>query len=101
MPKNYPKKAVQQRLGRSIDIIRTSQWDRYEPKLRIPGYIRSPGSFFHGSFGAIGNFIDVEYPIATKLTRGKDKVTVKFHAHANSVAGGVFGCALLKGKPSQ
>ena len=44
-----------------------------------------------------GKFLDVEYKIPAKLTRGKNKVTVKFQSPPNSVAGGVFGCAMLKG----
>ena len=48
-----------------------------------------------------GKFLDVEYKIPTKLTRGKKMVTVKFQAHPKSVAGGVFGCVMLKGKPSR
>ena len=45
-----------------------------------------------------GKFLDVEYKIPAKLTRGKKKVTVKFQSPTNSVAGGVFGCAMLKGQ---
>ena len=43
-----------------------------------------------------GEFFDVEYKIPPELTRGKQKVTVKFQAHAEATAGGVFGCAMLK-----
>jgi len=46
-----------------------------------------PGKFFH-----------VEYKIPVELTREKDKVTVKFVAPPRGVAGGVFGCAMLKSK---
>jgi len=45
-----------------------------------------------------GNFYQVEYKIPAKLTRGKNKVTVKLLAHPNSVAGGIFECAILKGQ---
>ena len=45
-----------------------------------------------------GDFFDVEYKIPSELTRGKNKVTVKFQAHANSIAGGLFGCRMLKEK---
>jgi len=38
--------------------------------------------------------------LAADLTRGKDKVTVKFQAHAGNTAGGVFGCQMLKAEAS-
>jgi hypothetical protein len=41
-------------------------------------------------------FFTVEYPIPADLTRGKERVTVKFQAHPNHTAGGVFGCEMLK-----
>jgi len=44
-----------------------------------------------------GEFFDVEYKIPATLTREKGKVTVKFQARPGGVAGGVFGCAMLKG----
>ena len=43
-------------------------------------------------------FFDVEYPIPADLLKGKEKVTVRFQAPANGIAGGVFGCYLLKAK---
>jgi len=43
-------------------------------------------------------FFDEEYKIPAELTRGKDKVTVKFQAQPGGVAGGVFGCVMLKGQ---
>lgn len=33
---------------------------------------------------------DFEYPLPEKLTRGKDRITVKFQAHADATAGSVF-----------
>ena len=45
-----------------------------------------------------GEFFDVEYPIPPKLTRDKQKVTVKFQAASGKIAGGVFGCVMLKAK---
>jgi len=45
-----------------------------------------------------GKFFDVEYKMPAELTRNKDKVVVKFQAHPGGVAGGVFGCAMLKGQ---
>jgi hypothetical protein len=41
-------------------------------------------------------FFDVEYAIPTELTEGKKSVAVRFAAHPDSTAGGVFGCATLK-----
>jgi photosystem II stability/assembly factor-like uncharacterized protein len=43
-----------------------------------------------------GKFFDVEYKIPAGLTRGKDKVAVKFEAQPGGVAGGVLGCMMLK-----
>lgn len=45
-------------------------------------------------------FFDVEYPIPPKLTRGKEKVTVKFAAHPGRTAGGIFALATLKPEPA-
>ncbi len=45
-----------------------------------------------------GKFFDAEYPIPEELTRGKKRVTIKFQAHPGTVAGGVFGCAMLRGR---
>ena len=39
--------------------------------------------------------MDVVYTIPQKLTKGKDKITVRFQPHANSMAGGVFRCSTL------
>ncbi|MBN2611743.1 MAG: glycoside hydrolase family 127 protein [Bacteroidales bacterium] len=38
-----------------------------------------------------GYFIDLQYDIPEKLTRGKNKITVKFQAHPRNMAGPVFG----------
>lgn len=43
-----------------------------------------------------GDFFDVEYKIPPELIKGKKKVAVKFQAHPQSIAGGLFGCAILK-----
>jgi hypothetical protein len=43
-----------------------------------------------------GQQFQVEYPIPTELTKGKEKITVRFQAHEGNTAGGVFGCAVLK-----
>jgi DUF1680 family protein len=46
-----------------------------------------------------GKFFDVEYPIPSELIAGKDKVTIRFQPHAGNIAGGLFGCAVLKVSP--
>jgi len=43
-----------------------------------------------------GEFFEAEYSLPTALTRGKDKVTVKLQGRPGSMAGGLFGCAILK-----
>ncbi len=45
------------------------------------------------------HFFDVAYPVPPELTKGKETVTVKFQAHDRQMAGGVFGCAMLKPRP--
>ena len=45
-----------------------------------------------------GEFFDEFYGIPKPLTEGKNTVTVKFQAHPGSLAGGVFGCLMLKGE---
>jgi hypothetical protein len=44
-------------------------------------------------------FFEVEYSIPGELTQGKEAVRVRFMAHPDSTAGGVFGCATLKPAP--
>jgi uncharacterized protein len=43
-----------------------------------------------------GEFFDVEYTIPESLTRGKQRVTVRFHAGPNESAGALFGLRLLR-----
>ena len=43
-----------------------------------------------------GEFIDVAYEIPTSLTNGQTSITVRFQAHPGKLAGGVFGCRMLK-----
>jgi hypothetical protein len=46
-------------------------------------------------------YFDVQYPIPLELTRGKQKVTIRFQAAEGKITGGVFGCAILRPeKPS-
>jgi DUF1680 family protein len=43
-----------------------------------------------------GEFYDETYRLPLSLTRGKERVTLKFQAHPGRTAGGVFGCVVLK-----
>ena len=42
-----------------------------------------------------GQFMDVTYEIPSDLTKGKQRVTVKFQAHPGAMAGGIFGCRIM------
>ena len=43
-----------------------------------------------------GELFTVSYVIPVEWTRGKDRVTIRFQAHPGNLAGGVFGCRLVK-----
>ncbi|HWQ93645.1 MAG TPA: beta-L-arabinofuranosidase domain-containing protein [Clostridia bacterium] len=43
-----------------------------------------------------GQFFDVGYAVPQELTRGKHKVTVKFQAHPDCWAGGLFGARMVR-----
>jgi len=43
-----------------------------------------------------GDFFEVEYKIPADLTRGKDKVTVRYEAPPDGTAGGLYGLAVLR-----
>ena len=43
-----------------------------------------------------GEFFDVEHPLPAALVRGKKHVTVRFQAHPHKIAGGLFGCTMLR-----
>lgn len=45
---------------------------------------------------APGNFFDVEYKIRPRLTAGKHQVVVRFQTGSRTMAGGVFGCQMLR-----
>jgi hypothetical protein len=45
-----------------------------------------------------GEFFDVEYPLPAELTKGKQKITVRFQAQKGMIAGGVFEVGTRKGK---
>jgi DUF1680 family protein len=43
-----------------------------------------------------GQFFDVVYSIPPELTKAKEKVNVKFQADSGNMAGGLFGCRMLR-----
>jgi DUF1680 family protein len=43
-----------------------------------------------------GVFYDQAYPIPAELTKGKERVTVRFQAHPGRMAGGVFECRIVR-----
>jgi DUF1680 family protein len=43
-----------------------------------------------------GEFVDVTYELPAELTKGKEKVTIKFQAHSGAMAGGAFGCRVVR-----
>jgi DUF1680 family protein len=43
-----------------------------------------------------GEFFTVDYPLPLALTQGKQRVTVRFQAHPGKMAGGLYGCLMLK-----
>jgi len=45
---------------------------------------------------APGHFVDIEYRIPAGLTHGKTEVKVEFAAHPRMMAGGLYGCQILK-----
>jgi DUF1680 family protein len=45
-----------------------------------------------------GKFWDATYPIPAELTKGKEKIVVKFSAQPGNFAGGLFGLRVMKAK---
>ncbi|MDW8290416.1 MAG: glycoside hydrolase family 127 protein [Armatimonadota bacterium] len=45
---------------------------------------------------APGKFFDVLYPLPAELTQGKSRVTIRWQAHPGAIAGGLFGCRILR-----
>lgn len=43
-----------------------------------------------------GDFFDEVYPIPAELTRGKQKVTVRFQSRPGDIAGGIFGLRIMR-----
>ena len=43
-----------------------------------------------------GEFWEAAYPIATELTKGKEKVTIRLQAQPGNYAGGLFGCRVVR-----
>lgn len=46
-----------------------------------------------------GEYFDVVTPIPAELVAGKSKVTVRFQAHPGAMAGGLFGCRVVRRAP--
>ena len=45
-----------------------------------------------------GEFFDVTYAIPEDLTRGKNKITIRFEAQPGNIAGGFYGVRLIRGE---
>lgn len=43
-----------------------------------------------------GTFYEETYALPVELTRGKSRLTIRFQAHPGKLAGGVFGCRILR-----
>ena len=43
-----------------------------------------------------GRFFEVEYPLPVELTKDRQAATVRFQAHLDKVAGGVYGCRIVQ-----
>ncbi len=43
-----------------------------------------------------GHIKRITYPIPDRLTKGKSKIIVRLTAHAGNIAGGLFGCRVVK-----
>jgi len=43
-------------------------------------------------------FFEVTYAIPQNLVQGKTQVTIRFQAHANCTAGGIFDCRVIRNK---
>jgi hypothetical protein len=48
-----------------------------------------------------GELFDFEYPLPEQLTRGKQRITVKFQSQPNAMAGSVFDVRVAQLDPSQ
>ena len=48
-----------------------------------------------------GEFVDIEYAVPPELTKDKQRVTVRLQAHPENMAGGLFGCRMLRGAPQR
>ncbi len=45
-------------------------------------------------------FYDETIPLPADLTKGKDKIRIKFQAHPQNMAGGLFGCRTIRRGPN-
>lgn len=48
-----------------------------------------------------GELFDIEYPLPESLTRGKERITVKFQAHPDAIAGSVFDVRVAQIEPDK
>jgi hypothetical protein len=48
-----------------------------------------------------GEFLEVEYDIPAALTKNKSSIVVRFESQKDSIAGGLYGCAVLKAVKNQ
>jgi len=48
-----------------------------------------------------GELFDFEYPLPEQLTRGKERITVKFQSRPNAMARSVFDVRVAQLDPSQ
>ena len=42
------------------------------------------------------SFIDIDYPIPSRLVMGKSKINIRFQALPGNTAGGLFGCRIIR-----
>lgn len=48
-----------------------------------------------------GEFFDIEYPLPQNLTRGKERIIVKFQAHPEAIAGSIFDVRVAQIEPAK
>lgn len=103
--------------GRSLRHAENGGWFSYDVKVQPRGANILRVTYWGGETGARtfdilvnnqkiaqqrlandkpGEFFDVEYPLPENLTSGKEKVEIRFNAHPNNFAGGIFGLRVLK-----
>jgi uncharacterized protein len=48
-----------------------------------------------------GELFDIEYPLPENLTRGKERINIKFQAHPESIAGSLFDVRVAQVEPAK